>query len=412
MEIAAFAIGIVLGLVVGIGVMLVVDRLRKKEAGELARELVEQSQTEKVEDLNRIIDQLRDSFGRLSQDALKEFQAFADRQLRTETEASKQDLQQKKDLITQNIQGMAEKLGKLQDLVGKLDKERESQAKEFSTNLDNAMKAVEKLDQTSQHLANALSGTHARGQWGERMAEDILRLAGFIEGVNYVKQKAMDGSSTKPDYTFFLPDGFKINMDVKFPLDNFRRFLDAETDSDREQYRSLFLKDVRDRIKEATSRDYINPAEQTVDYVLVFIPNEQVYGFIHESDSSILDMALEQKAVLCSPLTLYAVLAVIRQAAENFNLGRTAGEIMSLLASFEKQWRRFVESMEKMGRKLDDAQKEYINLTTTRTNQLERELRKIDELRQREQMGVNGDGPPALGPGEDRDEKASTDDSQ
>ncbi|MEW6358145.1 MAG: DNA recombination protein RmuC [Planctomycetota bacterium] len=407
MEIAAFAIGLALGLVVGIGVMLIVDRLRKKEAGELARELVNQSQTEKIEDLNRIIDQLRDSFGRLSQDALKEFQSFADRQLRVETEAGKQDLQQKKDLITQNIQGMSERLGKLQDLVGKLDKEREAQSKEFSANLGNAMKAVEKLDQTSQQLATALSGTQSRGQWGERMAEDILRLAGFIEGVNYVKQQAMEGASGKPDYTFFLPDGFKINMDVKFPLDNFRRFLEAETEGDRAQYRAMFVKDVRDRIKEATSREYINPAEHTVDYVLVFIPNEQVYGFIHESDGSILDMALREKAVLCSPLTLYAVLAVIRQAAESFNLGRTAGEIMSLLAAFEKQWRKFAESMDKMGKKLDEAQKEYLNLTTTRTNQLERELRKIDDLRRREHLEGDEAAQLALGPGDE--EKPRTD---
>ena len=59
---------------------------------------------------------------------------------------------------------------------------------------------------------------------------------------------------------------------------------------------------------------------ETVDCLLMFIPNEQVYGFVQENDRSILDDALRNKIVVCSPLTLYAVLAVVRQAVGNFQL--------------------------------------------------------------------------------------------
>ena len=72
-----------------------------------------------------------------------------------------------------------------------------------------------------------------RGEWGERMAEDILRLVGLVEGINYIKQKTLEGSSGRPDYTFFLPNSMKINMDVKFPLDNYQNYLDAQTDHDK-----------------------------------------------------------------------------------------------------------------------------------------------------------------------------------
>ena len=47
----------------------------------------------------------------------------------------------------------------------------------------------------------------ARGQWGERMAEDVLRLAGFVENVNYVKQTQVEGGTGRPDFTFPLPEG-------------------------------------------------------------------------------------------------------------------------------------------------------------------------------------------------------------
>jgi DNA recombination protein RmuC len=134
-------------------------------------------------------------------------------------------------------------------------------------------------------------------------------------------------------------------------------------------------------IKQVTTRDYINPSENTIDYVIIFIPNEQVYSFINESDTTIMDEALKQKVILCSPFTLYAVLAVVRQAVENFNLEKTASEILKLLGEFSKQWNAYKEKFRLMGERLDAAKKEYDNLITTRANMLERPLKKIEDLR-------------------------------
>jgi DNA recombination protein RmuC len=213
------------------------------------------------------------------------------------------------------------------------------------------------------------------------MAEDIIRLVGMVEGINYIKQKTMDSSSGRPDYTFYLPNQLKVNMDVKFPIDNYIHYLNAESDHDRKRYRDELLKNTKGMMKQLTTRDYINPAENTVDYVLMFIPNEQVFSFINEADTTIMDEALKQKVILCSPFTLYAVLAVIRQAIENFNLERTAAEILNLLSEFSKQWNAYKDKFTSMGERLDAAKKEYDILVTTRSNMLERPLKKIEEIR-------------------------------
>ena len=144
-------------------------------------------------------------------------------------------------------------------------------------------------------------------------------------------------------------------------------------------------------MKEVKSRDYINPADNTVDYVIVFIPNEQVYSFINENDQGLLDEAMRSKVILSSPLTLYAVLAVIRQAVDNFNLEKTASEILNLLSEFNKQWQNYKDSMEKMGRRIDDAQKEFQNLTGTRSSQLEKPLQKIEDLRSSRKLALPDD---------------------
>jgi len=97
------------------------------------------------------------------------------------------------------------------------------------------------------------------------------------------------------------------------------------------------LRDVKARIKEVATRDYINPEENTVDSVLLFIPNEQVYAFIYEQDSAILDDGIRQGVVFCSPVTLFAILAVICKAVESFSLEQPSNEILSLLGDFKKQ---------------------------------------------------------------------------
>ncbi|MFC1919720.1 DNA recombination protein RmuC [Chloroflexota bacterium] len=199
--------------------------------------------------------------------------------------------------------------------------------------------------------------------------------------IHSTKQKAMETTASRPDFTFWLPQGLKVNMDVKFPLNNYMNYMNAEVDLEREKLKAQFLKDARQRIMEVTTREYINPEENTVDYALVFIPNEQVYCFINENDRNLIDEALKKKVIVCSPLSLYAILAVIRQAVDNFNLEKTASQILALFGAFNKQWQAFKSSMEKMGRRIDDAKREYDLLVSTRSNQLERPLEQIDRLR-------------------------------
>jgi DNA recombination protein RmuC len=272
--------------------------------------------------------------------------------------------------------------------VGKVSGEKIT---EVATLIKKHEEVTAKLKDTTEHLGNALASSKKRGEWGERMAEDIIRLIGMVEGVNYIKQKTLEHATGRPDYTFLLPNSLKINMDVKFPLDNYVRYLDAESEHDKKRFRDELLKNTKTMMKEVTGREYINPAENTVDYVLIFIPNEQVYGFINEMDPKIMDEALKQKVILCSPFTLYAVLAVVRQSIENFNLERTASEILTLLMDFSKQWTAFKDKFKAMGDRLDAAKKEYDALNTTRSNALERPLRKIDELGKRNHISLTED---------------------
>jgi len=383
-----FISGFILG---GLIIFFIMLRLQKKTE-EIARNLAQRSEADKNREMDIMLERIKDSFGSLSIDALKksteEFLKLANSTLGEQSKLNSKQMESKKELIDQTLKNMRGDLGKVEEILQKVEKERKESYGQLAEQLKHSVDQTRRLQETTNQLNTALSHSQVRGQWGERMAEDVLRLAGFLEGVNYLKQKTVEGGAGRPDFTFLLPQDLKVNMDVKFPLDKYLSYLEAESESDKEQYKSQFMRDVRHRIKEVRGKDYINPADNTVDYVIVFIPNEQVYEFINENDRGLLDDALKNKVILSSPLTLYAILAIIRQAVDNFNLEKTAAEILNLLGEFNKQWGLFKEGMDKMGRKIDDARNEFEKLTAARTKKLEKPLQQIENIRSQHQLAL------------------------
>ncbi|MGI9052025.1 MAG: DNA recombination protein RmuC [Ilumatobacteraceae bacterium] len=306
------------------------------------------------------------------------------------------DLAAKKDVIDTRLDQVRlelrtelQRLGSLVSDLGTASAQRFGQVDE---SLRTHAEVAGVLAESTRTLREALSNPQARGQWGERMAEDVLRLAGFTEHVNYRKQTQVVGGTGRPDFTFDLPKGHVLYMDVKFPMASYLRYLEVGSDTERQAHLKRFLADVRLRVKELARRDYAaESGRPTVDYVLLFLPNEQLTGFIHEHDPTLLDDALGQRVVMCSPLTLFAFLGVIRQAFDNFMIERTSDEILQLIGKFSQQWQKYTESLERVKTRLDSVQREFDLLTGTRRRQLERPLQQLESLRVERGLPVEGE---------------------
>jgi DNA recombination protein RmuC len=320
--------------------------------------------------------------------------AVAGEQLGLRAEAGTRELGVHRAAIAERLDDLGGELVRVGDLVGALQRDRATQHGELVQGLRETLRTTSELATTTQALRQALASPKARGQWGERMADDVLRAAGLLEGVNYRKQTAIAGG-TIPDFTFLLPRDLLLHMDVKFPIDNYLRHLEATTDADRTSTRAAFLRDVRSRVKELAGRGYADPSS-TVGYLLLFIPNESVYAFIHEHDRDVCDVALSQGVVLCSPFTLFAVLGVVRQAVDCFALERASDEILDALAGFSDQWTRFSDHVDKLGKQLGTVSTTFDELSGTRRRQLERRLDEIEAIRTR--RGLPSDEEPAQTP--------------
>ena len=387
MDFNSLIVGGVAGLFLGLALAMLFGMWRKRTAEIIGERLRAQSEQAQQEQVQTLLNHMADQFSSLSLQALNQSTSqlvqLAKSQLGAQQTQTSQELDSKKHLIDQQLNQMGATLEQVRTLMTDVQAQSGERLSALTTEIRNTADQTKRLTETTNTLRETLANSRARGAWGERMAEDVLRAAGLLPNIHYTKQTTT-AAGTRPDFTFKLPKDLYLNMDVKFPLDNYLRALEAVSDSEREQFEQQFLRDVRSHVKAVASRDYIDPAANTVECALLFIPLEQVYGFILQRDSTLLENSLESRVVLCSPFSLFGVLSVIRQAAEFFSLQQTAGEMLTLLGAFSKEWTRYADALEKLEGDFQRLANDFDTLTGTRRRALDRQLLKLENLRTQE----------------------------
>lgn len=294
----------------------------------------------------------------------------------------KNEIANYKEQIDKRIDLITKELKDFNTLINNESLRSNSQFAEFRQLMLTASRATENLSSITDNLNRTLSNNQARGQWAERIAEDILKSAGFSDGVNYKKQQFIGEEKKKPDYTFFMPDGKTLNMDVKFPFSNYLNYIENEGKD--ESYLKDFLSDVKKHINDINERKYRNPAEGTLDCAIMFIPNESLYSFIIEVDfkngSPLKNLADSYKIIICSPYTLIAVLSIIRQASTNLMISQKADLIIKTVSLFKKEWSSYSDEFLKFEGALNKLHENFGKLSSTRTKKLEKAMEKVESL--------------------------------
>jgi DNA recombination protein RmuC len=344
-------IGLAVGLVIAVVAVLVV--LQRKPAAPAAVPVGQAQPTLTAAEIRDVIREIHSETLRDLADQAKD-----DRQDAISTAATK--VGEAIDLTKKQID---EKMGRLETEIRQL---REINSEKFGS-VDTA---VAGLAQQTQALNKVLSSSQGRGNWGEKMLVDILMQAGFERGINYEMQEKLEAGG-KPDFTFFLPPDRVLYLDSKFPMENYLKYHEAQD-----------IKNVEERVKELEKRDYVQQSDSNaLDYVLLFIPNESVLGFIQQHKPTLIDDAVAKRVVLCSPLTLYAFLGVVRQATASFAMEQNANEVLRLLTNFGKAWGNYVKNLKDIARHFEAMQKKLKAVTTGKVfSAVNKPVREIDEL--------------------------------
>ena len=285
--------------------------------------------------------------------------------------------------------------------IYKLLNKSDQTVKEFLEKTGEIKSSITGVDQQTRNLISVLNNNQSRGQWAEFQVEDLLEIMDYKDGIHFQTQKRMS-SGTIPDFTFYLPENKTINMDSKFPLTIYMEIAKLNRDLENETLDEIARRDILESIKnknkefldkaiktkidETSSREgYISSDEGTVDFVLMYIPLENLYHFLLTSEIGankipVIQYAFSKKVILVSPQTLMAYLETIRHSMKLFSLQTDTKNILATHEKVKDEIRKFIDSFDDVTKRLEQTVKSFDALKTTRVNKLEKSFEDLDSV--------------------------------
>jgi len=305
------------------------------------------------------------------------------------SEQSKLILAGEREVIKTDLQNKHQEMVRLVDLIKKdlhqsntelvaSNKDRATQFATLAKQLEQQRQLTETLSTNTQELKTLLSNNQQRGGWGERILDDLLRANGLMEGIHYVRQKQLEDSTDRPDVLLLLPGKRVVPIDVKFPLAELQNSLTANTAQARAAHEKAFASDVKTKVDQVAK--YIQPGAGTLDYAILFVPNEGVFSYINQFQPQVVDYAIGRRVLITSPFTFLIVARTIIESYRNFLLGDQLQAVMKNLDGFMTEWQKFDDSFSKIGKTIDILQKDYHAVSSTRVSKLTKKIQTIQRL--------------------------------
>jgi DNA recombination protein RmuC len=207
-------------------------------------------------------------------------------------------------------------------------------------------------------LQDLLRAPKPRGGFGELMLERLLQdcLPASAYEVQYTYR---DGSRVDAIVRY---GGRIVPIDAKFPNESYTQIASARDDAERRTRRRAFLQQVRKHV-DAVAR-YISPQDQTIDYSFMYLPSEAIYYELTLGDSSpdepdILAYCADRRVIPASPNTLLAYLQVVALGVRGLAMQERTRELQLGIAQVRREFERFVELHDQLGRHLENATKKF-----------------------------------------------------
>lgn len=220
------------------------------------------------------------------------------------------------------------------------------------------------LSKDAHNLTSALKGqAKTQGNWGELILERVLDASGLRKGFEYDVQEShtrADGSRAQPDVVVHLPEDKHLIVDAKVSLKAYEEYANSETDHQRDAAMKRHLDSVRTHIKELSEKNYQQLyGLKSLDFVLMFIPVEPAFMLAISHDSELWQDAWKKNVLLVSPSTLLFVVRTVAHLWRQEQQNRNAQDIASRGAELYDKLAGFVEDLDNLGTKLQQAQKAY-----------------------------------------------------
>ncbi len=252
---------------------------------------------------------------------------------------------------------------------------------------------VKQLAGSVADIKKVFSNVKLRGGWGEVQLASLLDQ--MLAPAQYRANVRIDPlDSAVVEYCILLPskddETTLLPVDSKFPVEEYRRLIDAEESGDRalaERARKNLERAFRVQA-DTIAKKYIRPP-LTADFAVMFLPLEGLYAECIRMEG-LGDYLNERRVLACGPANFGAFLTTLQLGYRTAAIEKRSGELWELLSAFKHEFRNFVLLLEKAQKKLREAQ-DTIESAAKKTRTIDRRLKTVADLPEGAQpLGIEG----------------------
>lgn len=294
-------------------------------------------------------------------------------------------------LKSENTESIGQITQPLKEAIGEMRREltqnRETSAANsatFQEQLRQMLESNERVGEKAANLAQALRGDNkAQGNWGEVILGNLLSCQGLREGIDYDLQtrlrddlgqdlKNIDtGASMQPDAILHYPHEQDVIIDAKVSLKAYDDYVNAQSEEERTAALAAHVRSIRDQYQRLSKKDYssyVQAPRKSIDFVVMFVPNESALQLALTADSKLWYDAFDHKVLIAGELNLMAILRIIQivwrqyQQAENQQrVFHIAEELLDRLGDFLKRYQKLGDALRNSLKAYEDAEKKVFS---------------------------------------------------
>lgn len=288
---------------------------------------------------------------------LKSFQSTVDVRLKNVSEELFKSSETLNIRVDRSTKALNERLDHASNIIGNVQKE---------------LGSMSEIGRSMKDLQDFLRSPKLRGNIGEQILKELL--SQMLPHHSYVLQHTFSNGE-RVDALLKIEDGF-ISVDSKFPMENFKASMTADTSELRDSFKKIFLRDVKKHIDDIANK-YILPAEGTVDFALMYIPSEAIYYEIVVNNNELGEYSWTKRVLPVSPNLFYSYLKAILIGLEGKKIESRAKEILIAIRGIKQESTKFNENLRVLTKHItnarntaDEVNKSYEKLDT-KINQLD-----------------------------------------